>query len=71
VRMPGYIRGKQGVIVSKSPAYPFSDASAHNLQVTKEPTYDVQFRSVEIWPGSSDDALIHVGVFLSYLEKPT
>jgi nitrile hydratase len=71
VRMPGYIRGKQGVIVSKSPAYPFPDASAHNLQVTKEPTYDVQFRSVEIWPGSSDDALIHVGVFQSYLEKPT
>ena len=70
VRMPGYIRGKQGVIVSESPAYAFPDASAHNMQVTKEPTYDVRFRSVEIWPGSSDDALIHVGVFQSYLEKP-
>ena len=70
VRMPGYIRGKRGVIVSESPAYAFPDASAHNMRVTKEPTYDVRFRSVELWPGSCDDALIHVGVFQSYLEKP-
>ena len=29
VRMPGYIRGKTGVVVSESPAYPFPDAHAH------------------------------------------
>ena len=68
-RMPGYIRGKQGVVVAKSPPYPFPDAAAHNMQVTEEPTYDVRFRSADLWPDSSDDALIHVGVFQSYLEK--
>jgi nitrile hydratase subunit beta len=68
VRMPGYIRGKQGVIVAKSPPYPFPDAAAHNMQVTEEPTYDVRFHSEELWPGSSDEAFIHVGVFQSYLE---
>ena len=29
VRMPGYIRGKTGMVVSESPAYPFPDAHAH------------------------------------------
>jgi nitrile hydratase len=68
-RMPGYIRGKQGVVVGISPVYPYPDAAAHNMQVTREPTYDVRFRSSELWPDSSEDALIHVGVFQSYLEK--
>jgi nitrile hydratase len=36
---------------------------------TWEPTYDVRFRSDELWPDSSDKAMIHVGVFQSYLEK--
>ena len=31
VRMPGYIRGKTGVVVSESPAYPFPDAHAHGV----------------------------------------
>ena len=69
VRMPGYIRGKQGVVVAESPPYPFPDAAAHNMQVTEEPTYDVRFRSLELWPDSADEAFIHVGVFQSYLEK--
>src|SRR5215204_3175513 len=29
VRMPGYIRGKEGVVVGESPVYPFPDAHAH------------------------------------------
>ena len=32
-------------------------------------TYDVRFRSQDLWPDSSDDALVHVGVFQSYLER--
>jgi nitrile hydratase subunit beta len=69
VRMPGYIRGKTGIIVGISPPYPFPDAAAHNLQAQDEPTYDVQFRTEELWPHASDPALVHVGVFESYLEK--
>jgi nitrile hydratase subunit beta len=69
VRMPGYIRGKTGVVVGESPAYPFPDAAAHNLQAQDEPTYDVQFRTEDLWPQASDPALVHVGVFQSYLEK--
>jgi len=69
VRMPGYIRGKIGVVVSESPAYPFPDAHAHALKAEDEPTYDVRFRSGELWPDSADSALVHVAVFQSYLER--
>ena len=69
VRMPGYIRGKTGVVVGESPVYPFPDAHAHAVEAQDEPTYDVRFRSEDLWPNSSDAALVHVGVFQSYLER--
>jgi nitrile hydratase len=69
MRMPGYIRGKSGVVVSESPAYPFPDAHAHGVDAADEPTYDVRFDTRELWPDSSEAALVHVGVFQSYLER--
>lgn len=69
IRMPGYIRGKTGVVMSESPAYPFPDAHAHGIASEDEPTYDVRFRSEDLWPGSAEPALVHVGVFQSYLER--
>lgn len=69
VRMPGYVRGKTGTVVGITPAYPFPDASAHNLQAQDEPTYDVRFRTEDLWPQAADEASVHVGVFESYLEK--
>ena len=68
-RMPGYIRGKEGMVVAISPPYPFPDSAAHNLPETREPTYDVRFDSRELWPDAAEPAQIHVGVFQSYLEK--
>jgi nitrile hydratase len=68
VRMPGYIRGRIGVVVGVSPTYPFPDAHAHGVHAQDEPTYDVRFRTEDLWPDSSDRALVHVGVFESYLE---
>src|SRR5438045_2371536 len=68
VRMPAYIRGKTGVVVGVSPAYPFPDAHAHGVESQDEPTYDVRFRSEDLWPNSAEPALIHVGVFQSYLK---
>jgi nitrile hydratase len=69
VRMPAYIRGKTGVVVGESPAYPFPDAHAHGVAAADEPTYDVRFSTTELWPGSSDRAFVHVGVFQSYLVR--
>ena len=67
----GYIRGKPGVVVSESPRYPFPDAHAHGVEAADEPTYDVAFRTEDLWPNSADSALVHVGVFQSYLERAT
>ena len=67
MRLPGYIRGKTGVVVGESPAYPFPDAHAHGVASEDEPTFDVRFRSEDLWPGSAEPALVHVGVFQSYL----
>ncbi len=69
VRMPGYIRGKVGVVVSESPKYPFPDAHAHGIHAEDEPTYDVRFNAEELWPNNADPAHVHVGVFQSYLER--
>jgi nitrile hydratase beta subunit len=69
IRMPGYIRGKTGVVVGESPVYPFPDAHAHGVAADDEPTYDVRFRSEDLWPNGADAALVHVGVFQSYLER--
>jgi nitrile hydratase subunit beta len=69
VRMPAYIRGKEGVVVRISPPYPFPDTAGNGMQAPMEPTCDVRFRSRDLWPDSSDEALNHVGVFQSYLEK--
>jgi nitrile hydratase subunit beta len=69
IRMPGYIRGKIGTVVGESPAYPFPDGHAHALEADDEPTYDVRFRTEDLWPNSAESALVHVGVFQSYLER--
>ena len=67
-RMPAYIRGKRGVVINQSPAYPFPDAHAHGVEAADEPTYDVRFTTAELWPDSADQAFVYVGVFQSYLE---
>ncbi len=68
-RLPAYIRGKEGVVVGESPAYPFPDAHAHGVPAVDEPTYDVRFNTAELWPNSADAAFVHVGVFQSYLQR--
>ena len=67
--MPAYIRGKTGVVVGISPPYPFPDAAGHGMQAPMEPTYDIRFRARDLWPDSCNDAMNHVGVFQTYLEK--
>lgn len=69
IRMPGYIRGKPGIVVRETPAYPFPDAHAHGVAAEDEPTYDVAFRTEDLWPQGADPAIVHVGVFQSYLER--
>jgi nitrile hydratase len=68
-RLPGYVRGHVGVVVGVSPPYPVPDAHAHGVAADDEPTYDVRFEARDLWPGSADDAQVHVGLFESYLQR--
>lgn len=68
VRMPGYVRGKTGVVVGQSPAYFLPDAHAHGVVAEKEVTYDVRFEAMDLWPDAAEPAFVHVGLFHSYLE---
>ena len=67
--MHAYIRGKRGVVVGFSPAYPFPDAHAHGVEAEDERTCDVRFASTELWPDAAEPAMVHAGVFESYLER--
>jgi len=69
VRMPAYIRGKHGVVVSESPAYPFPDAHAHGVVAADEPTYDVRVEALDLWPDAAEPAGVYVAVFQSYLNR--
>jgi nitrile hydratase subunit beta len=69
IRLPAYIRGKTGRIVGVSPPYPFPDAAGHGLASPKQLTFDVCFKSSELWPNGAEEAEVHVGVFHSYLCK--
>ena len=38
IRVPGYIRGKTGIVMAEGPLTPFPDAHAHGLEAADEPT---------------------------------
>ncbi len=69
IRMPAYIRGKEGVVVGVSPAYPYPDAHGHGLQSAWQRSFDVRFSSRHLWPDGAEDAEVQVGVFHSYLQR--
>jgi nitrile hydratase len=69
IRMPGYIRGKEGVVVGVSVPYPYPDAHGHGLASPWQRTFDVCFSSRHLWPESSEEADVQVGVFHGYLER--
>ena len=69
IRMPAYIRGKEGVVVNISPAYPYPDAHGHGLESAWQRSFDVRFSSRDLWPDGAEDAEVQVGVFHGYLEK--
>ncbi len=67
-RLPAYVRGRVGTIVDESPAYPFPDAAAHDLESPSQRTFDVCFLSTHLWPNGAEPAEVHVGLFHAYLE---
>lgn len=70
IRMPAYVRGKQGVVVHRtSEKWPFPDAIGHgDTSAAHQPTYHVEFRTFDLWGDAADEGLVVVDLFESYLD---
>ncbi|MEO8644056.1 nitrile hydratase subunit beta [Pseudomonas sp.] len=71
VRMPAYVRGKEGVIRHRtSEKWAFPDAIGHgDKSAAHQPTYHVEFRVKDLWGDAADDGFVVVDLFESYLDK--
>lgn len=68
IRMPGYVRGKRGVVVHRtSQQWPFPDTVGHGRSSPSEPTYHVQFTTRELWGDQADVGKVVVDLFGGYL----
>ncbi|WP_028694370.1 nitrile hydratase subunit beta [Pseudomonas cremoricolorata] len=71
IRLPAYVRGKQGIVRHRTRVqWPFPDAIGHGDQsAALQPTYHVEFRVKDLWGDATDDGLVVVDLFESYLDK--
>jgi len=70
IRMPGYVRGKEGVVLHRTTElWPFPDSIGHGKEALHEPTYHVRFRARDLWGNAADDGLVVVDLFEGYLDK--
>lgn len=71
VRMPGYVRGKQGIVRHRTTQqWPFPDAIGHgDRSAALESTYHVEFRVKDLWGDATDEGFVVVDLFESYLDK--
>lgn len=68
-RLPGYVRGKIGVIERQHGTHVFADAHAQGLGEQAEPLYNVVFEGAELWGAESAPGLrVSIDAWQSYLE---
>jgi nitrile hydratase beta subunit len=67
-RLPGYVRGRAGVIHAHHGGHFFADASAHGEE-RGEHLYTVSFPSADLWPEAKESGdRVFVDLWESYLE---
>jgi nitrile hydratase len=70
-RCPQYVRGRRGVVVRVDGESSLPDMEAHFDERRIEPICSVRFTARELWGDGAEDALVHVDLWSSYLEKMT
>jgi nitrile hydratase len=69
-RLPGYARGKCGLIDRVHGIHTFPDTNAHGLGPQPSPLYSVRFEAAELWGLSADGpGCVYIDLWESYLEK--
>ena len=68
-RVPGYVRGRRGIILKDHGVYPFLDAIPEGVQRRPQHLYTVRFTGPELWGtrGNPRD-VIHVDLWDDHLE---
>jgi nitrile hydratase len=68
-RLPGYLRGKMGVIEQDWGVFAFPDTHAHGLGEKPQHCYSVRFSAREVWgPTAAAPDTLRVDVFDDYME---
>ena len=68
-RLPRYVRGRTGTVVSSHGMFVLPDANAHGLGENPEWLYTVRFSGTELWGEEADPSLtVMVDLWESYLD---
>ena len=68
-RLPGYLRGKLGVVERDHGVFAFPDTHAHGLGDKPQHCYSVRFAAQELWgPTAPDRDTLRVDVFDDYID---
>ncbi|MFF7680093.1 nitrile hydratase subunit beta [Actinacidiphila glaucinigra] len=70
-RLPGYVRGHDGVIDRIQPASVLPDTNAHFLGENPQHVYSVRFDSRDLWGAGAEPFALTAELFESYLETPS
>lgn len=67
-RLPGYVRGRAGVVTALRPSALLPDTNAHFQGENPQHVYTVEFDSTELWGDGAEPAALRIDLFESYLE---
>jgi len=69
-RLPGYARGKQGVVVDVHPPCVYPDTNADGRGESPQHLYTVEFEGAELWGEEAEPSTtVCIDLFEPYLEK--
>jgi len=68
-RLPGYARGKRGIVEEDHGVFVFPDTSAHGQGEKPQHVYSVRFTARELWgPQTSERDTLRVNLWDDYLD---
>ncbi|HTK99674.1 MAG TPA: nitrile hydratase subunit beta [Pseudomonadales bacterium] len=69
-RLPGYARGRRGIVVAMHDGWVYPDTNAHGRGENPQHLYTVAFEGVELWgPEAESRVVVHLDLFEPYLER--
>jgi nitrile hydratase subunit beta len=68
-RLPGYARGKEGIVRAVRPAQVLPDTAAHFAGENPQHVYNVEFAARDLWGPEAEPATLTLDLYESYLEE--